>query len=99
MAVNPAAAAGARAAPGGRGRRARGRARWAGWAFVGPFLVVFAFALIVPIGYAVYLSLFREQLIGGNAFVGLANYRLALSDPRFEGGRRRVLLRLVELGP
>ena len=34
-----------------------------------PFLVVFAFALVAPIGYAIYLSLFREQLIGGNSFV------------------------------
>jgi multiple sugar transport system permease protein len=95
MAANPAAAAGARAAPRRRGRPARGRARWAGWAFVGPFLVVFAFALIVPIGYAVYLSLFRQQLIGGNAFVGLSNYRLALSDPQFWASLRRMLLFLV----
>jgi multiple sugar transport system permease protein len=69
--------------------------RWAGWGFVGPFFVVFVFALIVPIGYAVYLSLFRQQLIGGNAFVGLANYRLALSDPQFWSSLRRVLLFLA----
>src|ERR1700761_9537284 len=95
MAVNSTVAPGARAAPRRRGRRAQRRARWAGWAFVGPFLVVFAFALIVPIGYAIYLSLFRQQLIGGNAFVGLSNYRLALSDPQFSASPRRMLLFLA----
>jgi multiple sugar transport system permease protein len=69
--------------------------RWAGWGFVGPFFVVFVFALVVPIGYAIYLSLFRQQLIGGNAFVGLSNYRLALSDPQFWSSLRRVLLFLA----
>ena len=77
-----------------RPRRPR-RRRWTGWGFVGPFLIVFAFALVAPIGYAIYLSLFRQQLIGGNAFVGLANYHLALSDPRFWQSLRRVLLFLA----
>jgi multiple sugar transport system permease protein len=95
MSVNPVAAAG-RPAP-FRRRPARGRARqrWTGWGFVGPFLAVFAFALIVPIGYAIYLSLFRQQLIGGNAFVGLGNYKLALTDPQFWASLRRVLLFLA----
>jgi multiple sugar transport system permease protein len=80
-----------------RRRRARhhARPRLAGWGFVGPFLIVFAFALIVPIGYAIYLSLFRQQLIGGNAFVGAANYRLALSDPQFWAALRRAALFLA----
>ena len=75
--------------------RRRSRVRWTGWGFVGPFLVVFVFALVAPIGYAVYLSLFRQQLIGGNAFAGLANYHLALSDPRFWESLRRVMLFLA----
>src|SRR5262249_52335059 len=104
--VNPVAAAGRPAAfrprpalrPPARGRRpAQGRApqRWTGWGFVGPFLAVFAFALIVPVRYGVYLRLFRQQLIGGNAFVGLGTYRLALTDPQFWGSLRRVLLFLA----
>jgi multiple sugar transport system permease protein len=96
MAVNPAVTAGARALPRRRRpSRRSSRQRWTGWGFVAPFLVVFAFALIVPIGYAIYLSLFRQQLIGGNAFVGLSNYRLALSDPLFWASLRRVLLFLA----
>ena len=95
MAAHPGAIA-ARPALSRRGRaRHHARPRLAGWGFVGPFLVVFAFALIVPIGYAIYLSLFRQQLIGGNAFVGLANYKLALNDPEFWASVRRVLLFLA----
>ena len=67
----------------------------AGWGFVTPFLLVFAFALVAPIGYAIYLSLFRQQLIGGNAFVGFANYSTALTDPRFWVSVRRVALFLI----
>lgn len=93
-------AAGSPAAPrrhGGHGgrRSRRARNRWAGWAFVGPFLAIFAFALVVPIGYAVYQSLFRQQLLGGDSFVGLSNYRLALNDPQFWGSLRHVLVFLA----
>ncbi len=71
------------------------RRRWTGWAFVGPFMIVFAFALVAPLVYAIYLSLFRDQLIGGNAFVGLANYGQALTDPKFWESLGRVSLFLV----
>jgi multiple sugar transport system permease protein len=68
---------------------------WAGWAFVGPFMIVFALVLVAPVIYSIYLSLFRDQLIGGNAFVGLANYGQALTDPRFWASLGRVTLFLV----
>jgi multiple sugar transport system permease protein len=71
------------------------KAKWTGWGFVGPFLAVFAFALVAPIGYAIYLSLFRQQLIGGNSFVWFDNYRQALADPQFWSSVRRVALFLV----
>jgi multiple sugar transport system permease protein len=76
-------------------RPPRRRRRWTGWGFVAPFLVVFAFALVAPIGYAIYLSLFREQLIGGNSFVAFENYRQALTDPQFWGSVRRVAVFLA----
>ena len=41
-----------------------------GYLFVAPFLVVFVAMLVVPLAYAGYLSLFREQLIGGSASPG-----------------------------
>jgi multiple sugar transport system permease protein len=76
-------------------RNPRRRRGWTGWGFVGPFLVVFAFALVAPIGYAVYLSLFQDKLIGGNRFAGLANYRLALTDGQFWSGFGRVAVFLA----
>lgn len=71
------------------------RHRWAGLGFIVPFLVAFTIALVAPVGYAIYLSLFRQQLIGGNTFVGLANYSRALSDPQLWAALRRVALFLV----
>jgi len=63
--------------------------------FVGPFVVVLTAMLIVPIGYALWLSLFRDQLVGGNQFVGLANYLQLLQDAKFWTGFGRVALFLV----
>ncbi|MEV0391348.1 sugar ABC transporter permease [Nonomuraea sp. NPDC050643] len=67
----------------------RKRAR-AGYVFVAPFMIVFVAMLVVPLAYAAYLSLFKEQLIGGTTFVGLDNYVRALTDERLLGGVVRV---------
>src|SRR5690242_1156001 len=67
-----------------------------GWVFVGPFLAVFALTFLAPIGYAIYLSLFREQaFFGGNVFVGLDNYAAAIADSKFWESFVRVLAFLV----
>ncbi|WP_069885622.1 carbohydrate ABC transporter permease [Streptomyces luteocolor] len=66
-----------------------------GWGFVGPFVGVFGLVFLAPIGYALYLSLFQDRLIGGTSFVGLDNYTQALSDPRFWDGLVRVGLFLL----
>jgi multiple sugar transport system permease protein len=67
-----------------------------GWIFVGPFLAVFALTFPAPIGYAIYLSLFREQaFFGGNEFVGLANYAEVVRDSKFWESFFRVLVFLV----
>ncbi|MER7678469.1 MULTISPECIES: carbohydrate ABC transporter permease [unclassified Streptomyces] len=76
--------------PGKRDRRS-----WTGWGFIGPFAVVFAFVFLAPIAYSVYLSLFRDKLIGGTSFVGLDNYRQALQDQQFWDSLTRVSLFLV----
>ncbi|NUP40600.1 MAG: sugar ABC transporter permease, partial [Streptomyces sp.] len=57
--------------------------------------VVFALVFLAPIAYSVYLSLFRDQLIGGNHFVGLDNYRQAFTDHEFWSGLARVGLFLL----
>ncbi|GAA1676141.1 sugar ABC transporter permease [Kribbella yunnanensis] len=67
-----------------------------GWVFVGPFLAVFALTFLAPIGYAVYLSLYRDQaFFGGTVFVGLDNYTEVLRDPKFWESAGRVLVFLV----
>ncbi len=71
------------------------RHRWTGWGFVAPFMIVFVAVLIIPIGYAVYLSLYRDELVGGNAFAGIKNYTQLFQDGQFWGGFGRVILILV----
>lgn len=75
--------------------RTRSRSEWKGLAFVAPFLVVFLLVFIAPVAYSVYLSLFREQLVGGNAFVGLENFGALFGDPQFWEGFGRVTLFLL----
>ncbi|GAA2032212.1 sugar ABC transporter permease [Terrabacter terrae] len=77
------------------GDTSRRRQALAGWGFMSPFLLVFALVFIAPLAYAIYLSLFREQLIGGTSFVGADNYVQALGDPAFWASSRRVALFLV----
>jgi multiple sugar transport system permease protein len=62
----------------------------AAYLFVLPFFIVFLAMLVIPLGYAGYLSLFKSQLIGGLSFAGVANYVEALSDPEFLGGLGRM---------
>ena len=76
-------------------RKRRARRDWRGWAFVAPFLVVFAAMIIAPVLYAIYLRLFRQQLIGGNAFVGLGNYIAVFQDAKFWESLGRVSVFLV----
>ena len=58
----------------------------AGWLFVAPFGLVFVTMLILPLGYAAYLSLFQKALIGGTRFVWFHNYVKAFHDPSFRDG-------------
>ncbi|GAB3600432.1 carbohydrate ABC transporter permease [Microbacterium tumbae] len=73
----------------------RERRDWKGWAFVGPFMLVFALVFLTPLIYALYLSFFQDRLVGGTAFVGFDNYMRALTDPQFWEAFGRVLLFLV----
>ncbi|MDT0267521.1 sugar ABC transporter permease [Streptomyces sp. DSM 44915] len=72
--------------PGTRRQRRRLTGLW----FVAPFAAVFLLVIIAPIGYAIYLSLFRDRLVGGTIFVGLDNYLKALDDPAFWDSVLRV---------
>ncbi len=72
--------------------------RWKGAAFTVPFQLGFVFLYLLPIGYAVYQSLYREQQSGlglGGAtekFAGFDNYSQGLTDAAFMGSVLRVVL-------
>lgn len=75
--------------------RAKSRHTATGYTFVAPFMIVFAAMFIAPLAYAAYLSLYRDQLVGGNVFVGLQNYTQALQDSQFLSGLGRIALFFV----
>nr|WP_307601186.1 sugar ABC transporter permease [Nocardiopsis listeri] len=58
-------------------------------------MTVFALVFVAPILYSLYLSVYRDQLVGGTSFVGLENYRGALTDPVFWDSVSRVTLFLA----
>ncbi|HYN29425.1 MAG TPA: sugar ABC transporter permease [Dermatophilaceae bacterium] len=66
--------------------------------FLLPFLVPFVLFYLVPIGYAIYQSLFRVQRTGGlygqseQVFAGLGQYADVLTDETFRQGVLRVLI-------
>ncbi|MCT6810642.1 MAG: sugar ABC transporter permease [Bifidobacterium sp.] len=66
--------------------------RWRGWLFMGPFALVFVVVFVVPVVYAVWISLFQHRMVGGTVFVGLANYRRLLADGQFWSSVRRVVV-------
>ena len=68
------------------------KADWRGWKFMWPFALVFVFVFIVPIVYAVYISFFKKQMIGGTKFVGFENYARLLGDGQFWSSVGRVAL-------
>jgi multiple sugar transport system permease protein len=83
------------------GTAARARRRHSAWvrrrdqrglAFTLPFLVGFLLFVVVPLGYAVYSSLYTTKLIGGTVFTGLGNYRQVLTDGLFWNGVVRVVI-------
>ncbi|WP_081687702.1 carbohydrate ABC transporter permease [Glycomyces tenuis] len=83
------------AATGGRPdakRRFKPNRSATGYLFVAPFMIVFIALFLVPLVYAAYFSLFREQLVGGNAFVGLDNYARAFGDAALGEGIVRMAL-------
>lgn len=85
------------------GRPARPRRRWAGegslthpattgLALVTPALAFVAVFVLVPLAFAIYISLTNWPLIGSYHFVGLSNYANIVHDDRF---LRSVLYTLI----
>ncbi|KRV49541.1 ABC transporter permease [Wenjunlia vitaminophila] len=84
--------------PAATGRRSP-RPDRAAWGFLAPFLAVFLFTFVAPIGYAVYQSLLTVERHGPMGlgeptlgFAGLDNYTLALQQTSFIESFGRVFL-------
>ncbi|WP_344245815.1 sugar ABC transporter permease [Isoptericola hypogeus] len=68
------------------------RRQWWGWLFLAPFTVVFVLFLLVPLGYAFWLSLHTKGIATGgeSVFTGVANYVRVFTDADFLSGMARV---------
>ncbi|MFI6070346.1 carbohydrate ABC transporter permease [Actinoplanes sp. NPDC051343] len=74
------------AKPDRRGRRRRGSLTHpapVAWAMISPALLFVLVFVLVPLGFAIYISLTNWPLIGSYRFVGLDNYRAMFSDTAF----------------
>jgi multiple sugar transport system permease protein len=60
--------------------------------FVAPFLLGFFLFMVVPLGYAIYTSLYTSRIIGGTVFTGAANYTQTLESGQFWSGVIRVII-------
>ena len=56
---------------------------WRNALFVLPYMVVFVFMIVLPLGLGFSLSLTRADLFGVERFVGLDHYAALLADPFF----------------
>ena len=75
----------------GASPKSRRRELW-GLGFVTPFFVLFLLFTLAPLAYAIYTSFFTDQLIGGQSFVGFANYAAVFTSGTFWSGVIRVLI-------
>jgi multiple sugar transport system permease protein len=60
--------------------------------FVAPFLLGFLLFMLVPLGYAIYTSLYTYRIIGGTSFTGAANYTATLESWQFWSSVIRVVI-------
>lgn len=82
----------ARRTPGRRRSAFQRRQGRSGLFFVTPFMIMYTLFMIVPVGFAVYDSLYTTKLIGGTSFSGFANYATVLQSGPFWGGVIRVII-------
>jgi multiple sugar transport system permease protein len=83
----------ARPLPNARVRRWRRTPRGlAAYLFLAPFLLLFVVFLVLPLIYALHLSLYQDTLIGDRTFAGWDNYARVFGDEAFWRGIKNMLL-------
>ena len=73
--------------------------RLEGFAFVGPFLLLYVVVLIYPLLLGIGISLHRADLFGARQWVGLENYGAVLADPVFHQALGNTLLLALLIVP
>ena len=73
--------------------------RLGGFAFVGPFLLVYTVVLVYPLLLGIGISFHRADLFGARQWVGLENYASVLADPVFHQSLRNTLLLALLIVP
>jgi ABC-type sugar transport system permease subunit len=61
----------------------RANSRWAPYAFVSPFYLLYSAFMLYPLVSSMWTSLRFQRTLESSVFVGLFNYRILLADPQF----------------
>ncbi len=67
--------------------------------FVAPWLILFGYFLLYPIGYGFYISFYKWNLLTPKQYVGLANYRRLLDDTLFQKSLHNTLFFVAVCAP
>lgn len=73
--------------------------RWSGYAFVGPFLALYAALLILPLIMGIIISFHRADLFGARLWVGADNYLRLAGDPIFHQALKNTFLLTLLIVP
>lgn len=80
--------------------KARTRESIQGYSFMIPALIIIGVFTIIPIGYAIYLSFSRVNLLAGTfEWVGFGNYQIAFNDERLMIALRNTIRYVVIVVP
>jgi multiple sugar transport system permease protein len=60
--------------------------------FLSPYLILFVIFFVVPLLYALRLSLYVDRLVGGTVFVGSGNYQQVFQDGNFLEAIKRMFI-------
>lgn len=73
-------------------RKGGRRSDWSAWAFLAPYLILYAVFMLAPVVWAFGLSMQSGGLLEGTTFVGLSNYGEVWSNPFFRTALRNTVI-------
>lgn len=97
--ISTGGAAGANRTPRSAGSPWARRRWWTPWAFLLPFLVLFAAFVLAPAALSVGVSFTNWRIVGSPVWVGLRNFRAVFGDPAFRTALRNTAYFVVIAAP